>query len=275
MSAPMEPFLGVSLSTQLGFTSTTLEQRTIVALDIVSSFDPDLLPSEFQPEVIQSITDGQSNRPHNEWTIPVNLPGTVLLWTVHDPDCWTFLNKCQPPDIRAVLFAQKLRRRLGDEFERYDRIRCPPPRESAPGLQTGTDSQSLIVDISSQIRGLVVAAAFDLDHRSGNQRSITKILLEALEATCARHTDISPTAQGGELPMSSTDRGISLYDHLVRRPPSDEPTFILDALERVPPYVLRAMADHVEIVRDTLAKTNPPQGYWGTFCKLSARAGLT
>lgn len=268
----MEPFLGVPLSTQLEFTSTTLEQRTIQALDIVSSFDPDLLPFEFQPEVIQSITDGQSNRPHNEWTIPVNLPGTVLLWAVHDPDCWAFLNKCQPPDIRAVLFAQKLRRRLRDEFERYDRIRCSPSRGSTPGLQTGIGSQSLVVDISSQIRDLVAAAVFDLDHRPGDQTSITKILLEALEATCARHTDISPTAQGGELPMSSTDRGISLYDYLVRQLPSNEPMFILDALERVPPSVLRAMADHVEVVRDTLAKTNPPQGYWGAFCKLAARA---
>lgn len=263
------------LSTQLGFTLTTLSQRKVVVRDIVSSFDSGVLPSEFRPHIYQCITDEQSMRPNVEWTIPGDLSGTLMQWGVHDLECWALLNKCQPPTIRAILFAEKLQRRFEDEFERYDHISSPAALEPETRPSTWAHVESAVVDISKKIRDLVAEAIFDLDNRAVGQRSRARILLEALEAVCTRHTNISPASLAEGQAKSGSRPEISLYDSLIRRSPSDESMFILDALERVSPDVLSGMGGHMESVGSILQRAYPPRGYWERFRELCSRAGLT
>src|ERR1700742_3677702 len=57
----------------LEFAGTTLDQRKDDARDVVSSFNPTVLPSEFRPDVYRRITEEQSQRPSSEWTIVADL----------------------------------------------------------------------------------------------------------------------------------------------------------------------------------------------------------
>ncbi len=104
------------------FSSTPLRERTIQIVDILSSIERDILPSEYRPEVVAEIDEKQAQRDASERTVLQDLPKTVLLWGCYDELTWQAVNQFVTANTRAVLFTQKLNRRFREQFARYDEL---------------------------------------------------------------------------------------------------------------------------------------------------------
>ncbi|KIW86930.1 uncharacterized protein Z519_12395 [Cladophialophora bantiana CBS 173.52] len=269
-----------SLPSDLNFELMNFDRRKRDARDIVSSFDLHTLPSEFDPDSYQRITVEQSTRPSFEWTVAGDLWATFMRWIVHDPICWDFANRCQPTETRAQLFAEKLRRRFQQEFDRYDEL----PHHTAPGLEVQPSSPAhasfivaQVAEIANKIHSLVAAALTDLQDRAVGRGGTVKVLLGALEAICRRCENISPVSPERDQSPSGTEVRISLYDVLVGQPPPATPNMILQALERaseMSPGILSKMKTEFETIGRVLP-ANTPLTYLQQFQNLSAQAGAT
>ncbi|KIW21695.1 uncharacterized protein PV07_12872 [Cladophialophora immunda] len=195
MSSPEEPPSRVVLvgagpdhkrPEEMQFEAATLEGRKILVRNIISSFDPWTLPTEFRPEVYERITQGQSRRTATEWTVRDDLHATLMQWGSHDVTTWTLLRRMMPRDL-ALGFRQKLRRRFDEQFDRYDNIVKD---------NTGTELQAEMTEIRSRLHHIVRATA-----NEASQGNITMVFLGALEKVCDRVGAVAgPARPRGRLP---------------------------------------------------------------------------
>jgi hypothetical protein len=192
-----------------GFHDTSLDERKWIARDIILSFHLTQLPLEFNDEVRdpQTITEENASRPPAEWTIPGNLNATLFTRACYDSVSWEALNKCETAKKRAILFGQKLERRLDEAFERYDEL---------DEIQDSKLLQEEFGSVCAEIWKLVEAAQDDIDRRPGLHSDATRRLLSVLGKVCDRNQALS-------------DNETSLFDRLIGR--DQRPQFTLDALQ--------------------------------------------
>lgn len=237
--------------------SDTFERRKTEVQDILSSFCRETLPSEFRPELLQSLHEDQSRRPAIEWTIPDDLVATLVNWGVHDETCYRFLQRAQPPGTRSVLFHQKIARRLKIEFEKYAAIRKRSlfDREIWEGTHEIAKNLRRIVQ-ESWNRQVLEAKA-----------SPAAPFIEALSEVCDSY-DIDSHGHGQETTSSNRSQrsGSSLFRVLVLEHHQD--MFMLDLLEWMANDFVERLAPHVdalEVITGKLVELKSPERYLNRF----------
>lgn len=275
MSTPIEQFSRLTLqddstddstdqsgSEEMSFDTTPLEKRKIIVRDVLVSFKPHELPSEFRPVAFQRITQHQGQRPSRDWTLPDDLEASLMIWCCHDRDGWAFIKRMQRSSARASRFQQKVERRLLAEFDAYDKL-ADSASQGTPGQIRG-----MVLRICDEIQKLVKEIETDVENRAAPYNA-ARTLLNTLATVCDRNDDVSYTRRSGRSSQepASTDTVPSMYEELIRNATTP---FVLDALEAVqakwPRYLsTRAAQNMMGNIRDELVENRAPQQYIGRF----------
>ena len=233
------------------FEETTLEERKIIVQDIIASFDTRHFPSElFDPVQVSGITEEQARSPSSVWTINGDLQATLMHWCCHDEAGWTFLTRLNNPKTRALLFLQKVQRRLREQFDAYDELVATGPHELPVQLE------DLVLQICRQVVAIMQEVGVDITIRVRSQYNAGRILLETLRGVCERD-DVIPTTR----PVPTLYRGIL---------GGVGPNFMLESLERVQekwPWSLstREAQTALRQVEELLQENGAPDEYLARF----------
>lgn len=270
MSTPVELFSDLSLHSPMSSPLTGFDLRKIEVRDIITSFSPTTLPTEFKPRLYRTILAEQGDRPSNEWTIAADLEGTLMQWGVHNDECYDFLTQCQPADKRAILFFQKATRRFNLEFAAYEEL---PFMEA--GGQTIDASPSReraeVRSIAIRLRAIVTAFAFDQQERQikGDNSNRLRPLVEALQKVCSEpeRGPESRRARRG----SGNQSGESLFQELIARPGQDQSHFMLGLLNSFEVDALREFRAELEEIGERLRDQNAPLVYRSKYQEILDR----
>ncbi|KAL2421181.1 hypothetical protein ABEF95_005182 [Exophiala dermatitidis] len=270
MSTPTEQFSKLNLPEDMRFQATTLEQRKHHVRDIISSFDRTTLPTEFRNDVFARIDEEQAGRAQSEWTRQGDLTGTAMQWGSHDPVSWETLNRWQPPNPRARLFAEKLRRLFDHLFEEYEVLGTTHGRDTRAAT-THTPAQ-----ICQRFHRLAAATVTDLKFRTEGHAHTADVLVDVLARVCRTHDDAAEIRGDSRSPRSPTSAGMpggtwsSLYHELIQEPIPGAPDFMLEALEtlnEVSPRTLaaRSMRQRLQNIDAMLRARSAPYSYQTRF----------
>lgn len=248
----------------MSFETTPLEKRKIIVRDILVSFEPHELPSEFRPEAFRRITHRQGERSSGDWTLPDDLEASLMIWCCHDRDGWAFIKKMQRSSARATRFQQKIERRLRAEFEAYDELADGAPQETASHVR------GRVLRICDQIQKLVHEVETDVENRAGHYNA-ARILLNTLATVCERNSTVPYTRRSGREPASA-DTVPNMYEVLIGKATTH---FILDALEAVqmkwPRHLSTTAAQNMMVnIREQLVDNRAPEQYIRRFQTFSS-----
>ena len=243
--------------------------------DILLSFDRDTLPSEFKTAAYTSITPQQRQRPSSDWTIPGDLEGTLLTWGVHDDDCYNFLKRCQPSKTRAVLFHQKVQRRLRGELSKYDCLTSEQEPSSISLDDQGKTIRNNVRSIADTLRTIMDAAEVDRTtrYREGdNQLAYTSLFVETLEAVCLRHGDKGISGENRD--PGEEESEASLFQIIIAQPRSNERPFVLDSLDRTSVHILSAFQQDLKRISIQLEALSTPEVYRQGFQRILEKTAI-
>jgi hypothetical protein len=250
MSSPLEQFSNLSLGSPMATSvDADFEKRKFIIQDILSSFQRNVLPSEYRIDIFSVIHREQQARA-SEWTLPEDLEGSLAQRAAHDEQCFEVLQSLQPERDRSRLFHEKVARRLQDEFDKYQIL-----EEERTG-----EIRQQVLDISNSIWEIVEAArerqeTFDTPVSAGP-------IIKALLDVCESNVDLA----GG------TNRTrASLFHLLIRDPQEGRETFMLDLLEWIStnhPTHLRPQLNTLTLISGLLSTLNAPDHYQHTFNRI-------
>jgi len=259
MAIPTKQFSKLSLPDDMRFAASSLSQRKKRIRGILASFDRDEIPSTYRTDIFSSIDEEQARRPSSEWIIGDDLEGSLMQRGCHDAATWVVLNELEPADVRMRKFGQKIHRLFRAALQKYD--------QEVPLERDKTDRRALVEEISQTMRTLSRAARSDLEEVSEGLNNLAQALLSALGAVCERNMDSvrrhgttrTRRSSGGELE-------ISLYHHLIHGARSNDPVFILPALEAIKmlaPATFRTtgMRNSLRQISGTLLANGAPKTY--------------
>jgi hypothetical protein len=256
MERTTEEFSRLSLAEEeeMTFSSTPLRERKITVVDILSSIERDILPSEYRPEVVAEIDEKQAQRDASERTVLQDLAKTVLLWGCHDEIAWQAINQFVPADTRALLFTQKLNRRFREQFERYDDLSISPLGQNPSLQRRAEDIHSRVEAIAVEMRHLARAAATDLRQRRRGKVETLRVLLRALKGVCEKRQDICSVLRS------------SLYHHLIHGTAPNGPFFALEPLNEIKGLVQQTqmpseMKQNAQEIATLLRASRAPKNY--------------
>jgi hypothetical protein len=260
MSVPQEELSRLSLvDPYLAFSETTLQERKHEIWDIISSFDRFLFAAEYRLEIWEQITENQHGRPLSDLTISEDLTGTLLQAACHDLEIWNGLNRLYTPPKRAKLFTEKLKRRFEGLFNDYEILTRAGERE--PGRTRLPEASTIrLEEIFHDFRRFAAIACNDLKLRLEGRASTLIILLDVLNRICQNASGLQ------SMPQSS------LYHRLIHEAPTNQRTFMLDALDAIrdtrvtiTPRDLSEIAEYLRAIAAALSVNAAPAHYQRRF----------
>ncbi|KAK5263946.1 hypothetical protein LTR99_009820 [Exophiala xenobiotica] len=239
----------------MAFSETTLQERKHEIWDIISSFDRFLFAAEYRLEIWEQITEHQLGRPLSDLTISEDLTGTLLQAACHDLEIWNGLNRLYTPPKRAKLFTEKLKRRFEGLFNDYETLTRAGERE--PGRTRLPEASTIgLEEIFHDFRRFAAIACNDLKLRLEGRASTLIILLDVLKRICQNASGLQ------SMPQSS------LYHRLIHEAPTNQRTFMLDALDAIrdtrvtiTPRDLSEIAEYLRAIAAALSVNAAPAHY--------------
>lgn len=244
-----------------------LLRRKIEIRDIVSASHRYKLPSEISPDAFESIDSKQGRRDPSEWTRPEDLAGTLMQRGTHNEILFELLYEFYRPEQRAILFWQKLARRMDAEFIKYDH----PEEDLVPNVEQIADNLRLLE--SAFIRDQSERAPPGTMSPGGELNtaytSLLGAFIDGLTKVCARRSDQSSP---GPTHGSSVGPGpVSLYHNLIANPPAMQEPFMIDLLEHIigtEPQRLSGFRSKLEDLLALLAELEPPAEYMARLVRV-------
>lgn len=270
--SPLNQFESLTIDPEMSLTSAQIRSRAVNIRDILSSFDRDVLPSEFKPQIFDELDrPSQARPPVSQWTIQEDLSGTLLQWGVYNEETWEVLIQLQSPSTLARCFYEKLRRRFDHLFDEYDQLAEEP---------VGT-TRANVERVARGFRDVVKAVSEDRSYRELGHEAIARRLLEAMIGICQRHVDIVSTAQTPVTPRRGTRRSTSttegpsnLYEALIKTEASDQAQglFMLDVLETFSGQVFQNLETECSKLASLLDVNNAAAEYTYRIGRLPSRS---
>lgn len=254
----------------------TVKERALVMQDILSSFDAEALPSETCPtilnNVVQNMGSSLENRPQsNEWTIQNDLLGTLLQRAAYNTTFWEAVSDLQKAEPRAVIFGEKIKKRLKGCIAEYDKLAASPP----PNATAITDAVTAIANKLWENSSILTK---DRERRqyeevgSGPESATALTLLETLDQVCHRNQPITPPGHHTRRSSTTNDSIPSLFKLLIGTDgPKGEP-FLLKALEQFAAGPLNTNLTKFGAVGRLLEETGAPVEYMEQYTALQNRA---
>lgn len=262
-------------------TEEQVKYRATELQDILSSFDPEILPAQYEESTFQNVTRHQPSpvrrRRTSDWTITGNLAGTLLQWGAYNEEAWQFLGQIQSQAFRARAFSEKINRRFDVCFDDYD------------VLQTSTNATAIRDDvnlIAGKLHFLSNAIYEDRQHRQLGETDTLVVAFRALESLCERSRPFSivpkvaiettrrPTRRTISQTEARSESVHSLFAVVLGQNSgsSDTPNFLLEALECISSASLRTFLPQLVFINGLLHRHKADEGYIQRFEALQQKA---
>lgn len=277
MSTPTSEFAGLSIGEMSPPTSDNVRTRAVELRDILSTFEENIFPSDFQPTIFEHIDRPPSERPsRNSWTELGNLHGSLLRWGCYDDNAWNFLRQLVTPQDRATAFIEKLKRQGNDRFDAYERLKVTPS-----GVEILKKQLSSLVDQWSSWSEAIYQdqITLRLDEAETREADTLQIALEALQRICNYTQPITPpsSATGGPSHRtrarapSLSDQNLSLFAVLIKALSASKQPFLLSTLEQ---FTGPALKQNEVLLRSISGLLEPiaPRHYTDRFDALQEKA---
>ncbi|ETN38467.1 uncharacterized protein HMPREF1541_06502 [Cyphellophora europaea CBS 101466] len=195
-----------------------LDQRKWEYQDFMSSFDRDVLPSEWQTELMSRITLPESRTEQRNWTSSADYLFTMAQWACYQPerDILTLFGRMKSLRDRAITFKEKLLYRSEANMREY--------KEGVVAVEAAAEN----------MEELMGKAALDREHRQHeslrdeqeHDRQILGVLVRLL-------ADISDPGMDPRARTTRRDRvsGTCLFSHLLQQRHRGD--FMLDLMAEI------------------------------------------
>lgn len=261
-------------------TEEQVKYRATELQDILSSFDPSLLPIEYEESTFKNIIGKRPSTPRRrqtEWTITGNLPGTLLQWGAYNEQGWQFLSQIQSPTFRAIAFSQKINRRFDMCFEEYDALGA---------LTSATVIRERVNHIAESLDFLSNAIYEDRQSRQLGETDTLGVALRAIASLCKRtrpfviatnvpaETARRPTRRNPSQGEAQSENVPSLFAVVLRKNDSSPgtPSFLLKALECVSGASLQSCLTQLISINGLLDQHKADEEYIRRFEALQQKA---
>ena len=231
--------------------------RAYKTRDLLSTFDADVLPTEFRPDIFERI-----NHPRTpaECLKQLDLEGTIFQLAVNDGAVYKSLSKAQPVQARAAALFQKVSKHIRITLRAFDEYaeNGTPPRvlpSPHPSVQDLGDRLQEFVDI---IRNEVHER-----HPHGGERAAECVIF-MLREVCNRNYDaFENNVWGRRAPRTEDADDRNLFQCLIGHPRAGSSPFALDVLKELPHAVLGTTArrEQLDEIRGLLHHHQAPVAY--------------
>ena len=253
-----------------------VQRRSVIARDILSSFDRHTLPIDYLPRIFDNIDHARSDHVSHPdfWTRQEELEPSLLQHAAHSDDFLNALTRLQRPENLIRLFREKLRRRFKSIIHRYDELAVRMrhrritlntplgPHSSDLELRSEKIVAHHFADIGRELCHVSRAAEDYLEESSSPsnraflEQQLAPVLLEALDDVCARDRDVMH--ERGSAPKPA---GVNLFDLIFSNQAHHGADFVIDPLESLSRGTLRTMSEKLASTRGTLIGKRAPQEY--------------
>ncbi|KAF7509715.1 hypothetical protein GJ744_007586 [Endocarpon pusillum] len=250
-----------SSSSSTDTSTSPIMSRAYRTRDILSTFEADVLPSEFRPDIFETISHVRSPA---ECMIQLDLEGTIFRLAVNDHAIYRSLSRAQPVQARAVDFFQKVTKRVRITLLAFDEYakngtssaHLPVPHPSVKDL--GGRLQEYVDLIKDEVRER---------HPHGGERA-AECLIFLLREVCNRNHDaFENSTWGRRAPRGEDEDERNLFQCLIGHPSVGRPPFALDALRILPKAVLATASrlEQLDGIRGLLHRQQAPLAYRRAF----------
>lgn len=208
----------------------SLEQTKKQVQAFFASFDRDLVPSAYYPDIFAGIDDEQSRRPPSEWIIGDDIMRSMIQMACHKPSFYRELDEMEGAELRTRKLGQKINRLFNALFQEYDNL-----KETQQGIQR----TKVLSEIADKMRALSRSAGEDIENPVYLQEiangidDLKQATLSMLQKVCLDFRTKDPF---------HTHNPVTLYHFLIHSP-TDGHDFIVDALWRIKALVPNAFGD--------------------------------
>ena len=215
-------------------------------IDMLSVFDKDKLPEEYQSELPVSDVDEGSDPA--DTMIPASLAATIYGIAIQDDLFCTQLRKVINRDVCADHYIKKQRRRAQQAITGLDR-----PSNEPPSIRVFKCAESLWrivreVCLDREAR----ASTRPLGKRFINMAA--ELLVDILDSVCRQNRDIGRRDRDIGVIASNSPSSVveaNLYTYLISDPPPfDGGDFVIDQLRNFPPNEWRHLLEHLTSIAD-------------------------
>jgi hypothetical protein len=231
--------------------------RAYKTRDILSTFDEDVLPNDYRPDIFERID--HPRRPE-QCVRQLDLEGTIFQLAVNDHAVYKSLSKAQPVKARAVGFFQKVRKQIRGTLEAFDRYAVTgAPPEAYLGAHPSV--KELGVRLQNFVN--IIKDGVPERHPHGADRA-AECLIYLLREVCNRNNDAFENATWRRrVPHGEDEDDRNLFQCLIGHVSTSTPLFALDALKTLPPDELAAgnKREQLDEIRGLLHRYQAPVAY--------------
>lgn len=220
-----EPARAESIASSTDTSPSPIMSRAYKIRDILSTFDADILPNDFRPDIFQGI---ELPRTPAVCLKQLDLEGTIFRLAVNDRAVYKSLNEAQPVQARAVGFFQKVRKHIRATFGAFDRY----ARDGSPPESSFPRPDPSVKDLGARLQHFVTIIQDGIHDRQpyGDERA-AECLIYLLREVCNRNHDAFENATWRRrAPHEEDEDDRNLYQCLIGLVPTNTPLFALDTL---------------------------------------------
>ena len=223
--------------------SSEAEARASVVIDMLSVFDNERLPDEYECEFPEVSTDST----FEDALIPGNLAATIYGLAVREDTFCVHLRKLINRDVCADYYLAKQRRRAQWAISMLN--------------EPSNDPSIRVYECGDTLRRIVREVCWDREARTSKRplgsrvlHKAAELLVDILELVCKQNKNIASLASA----FPSPDTDANLYTYLISDPPRfEEGDFVIDQLRKFPQNEWRHLLEYLTTVADYVRNNAP------------------
>lgn len=238
-----------------------METRTDILCDILSSFDRDVIPTEFKtrfvdypPPRLSPVSDSSLVRG--------SLPATIYHLACRDDAFYRCLQELVPPDVRAIQYYQTQSSRAQTALRRLSQY-----AETGPSAEAASNPDIDVPQCARQLRYIVYSMCEDRDNRIAEAplslqllRRLAEILAKLVVQVVRWDRDRHQAALWQRnRPLIEHSREHNLFIYLIGDPPVDTALpewmtdkFVIDRLRGFPPSEWSHLLELFTTIKDSI-----------------------
>lgn len=224
--------------------SSEAEARASVVIDMLSVFDNEKLPDEYESELPEVSIDST----FEDALIPGNLAATIYGLAIREEAFCVHLRKLINRDLCADYYLIKQRRRAQQAISKLN--------------EPSNDPSIGVYECGDTLRRIVREVCWDREARTSKRplgsrilNKVAELLVDILEDVCKQNRTVERLASSS--PSSGTDA--NLYTYLISDPPRfEEGDFVVDQLRKFPQSEWRHLLEHLTTTAEYV-RSNAPE----------------
>jgi hypothetical protein len=219
----------------------------------MSAFSEITMPDDFRPDLVETISQ---HRTPEQCVVQGDFEATMFRLAVHDDDVYNSLRKAMPSGARAAIFFDKMRRRSHSQLAEFDRYcRTGLIRPGGTALEVPVVVNQLNQNVEQIKKNIISRAPHGLEDAA-------EALVDLLQEICRRNLDAFQRSRWDRrTTRGETEHDRNLYSQLIGQTVDPQSFFGLDALESLPPSILRQWQQQLMAILEKVQANGAPVSY--------------